>query len=277
MIIDVHTHIGTSAHIGEQLQDDLDCCWAGLRWNVDLEDHRSAMAGVDAAVVLAFDAPFSGIEVPNEYVAQYVATDSRFIGFSSVDPNRPDAIERLQHATHDLGLRGLKLGPIYQNFDLNGPAAMRLLALAERLGLPVMCHQGTTFVRRARLALALPRLLDDVAIAFPDLRIVIAHLGHPWFAETMAVIRKHRHVYADVSAVAHRPYQLYTALLTATEYGVQDKLLFGSDFPFGTPHGMQEALLAVTEMAAGTNFPAVSERSVAGIIQRDALGVLGIS
>lgn len=276
MFIDVHTHVGTAEHVGPEFQEDLDCCWSGLRWDISLDAHRTAMDAVDAAVVLAFDAPASGIMVPNEYVAEYVSGNDRFFGFASVDPARPDAVHRLRTAVHDLGLVGLKLGPIYQGFHPQDPRAMRVFAEAERLGIPVMCHQGTTFVSRGRMAYALPHLLDDVAIAFPDLKICVAHLGHPWIAETMALIRKHKNLTADISAVGQRPWQLYTALVTAAEYGVTDKILFGSDFPFGTPETSLRSLEQVNDIVRGTSLPAVPEAAIHSISAGDALSKLGL-
>ena len=65
--------------------------------------------------------------------------------------------------------------------------------------------------------------------------MVIAHLGHPWIAETLVLIRKHRHLYSDISALYYRPWQFYNALVLAMEYGVLDRLLFGTDYPFTTP------------------------------------------
>jgi len=97
-----------------------------------------------------------------------------------------------------------------------------------------MIHQGTTFVRTGPLKYALPILLDDVAIEFPELRMIIAHLGHPWIADTLVLIRKHPHLYSDISALNYRPWQFYNALIMAKEYGVLDKILFGSDYPFTT-------------------------------------------
>lgn len=276
MIVDVHTHVGTADHVGPAFAADLDCCWSGLTWNVDLDEHREHARSVDAAIVLAFDAPASDIVVPNEYVAAYVATDpGRLIGFGSVDPHRPDALARVA-ALADLGLVGMKLGPIYQGLAPTDPRMMAVFAACERLSMPVLCHQGTTFVRNAPLRYALPHLLDDVAMAFPDLRLTIAHLGHPWIAETMAVIRKHRHLTADVSALATRPFQLYTALVTAMEYGVTDKIIFGSDYPFGSAAGTISALEATTRMHTGTSFPGVPDAVVESIVHRDALGMLGI-
>lgn len=77
-----------------------------------------------------------------------------------------------------------------------------------------------------------PSLFDDVAIRYPELRMVLAHLGHPRYGECLAVIRKHPHVYADISALFYRPWQFYNMLITAQEYRVTHKLLFGTDYPF---------------------------------------------
>ena len=174
-----------------------------------------------AAVVLAFDAPAAGFVVPNDYVAAYVARDpARLVGFGAVDPSAPDAIEELERMTGDLGLAGCKLGPIYQDVDPLGPEFLRVCEALERLELPLLIHQGTTFARAGPLLQARPILLDEIALRFPELRIVIAHMGHPFFEEAIAVVRRHPHVYADVSALVPRRWLLWNALVQAVEYGV---------------------------------------------------------
>lgn len=278
MIVDTHTHVGAPGHYSPQFRADLARSWSETEmagW--DLESHRQAMDTVDRAIVLAFDAPAAGMVVPNEYVAEYVRTQPRkLIGFASVDPARPDALDRLTHAITGLGLRGLKVGPVYQHFDPSSAPAMRLLRHAETLGIPVLCHQAATFVRDAPLRWARPLLLDDVAIACPDLVISVAHLGHPWCEELMVVIRKHPNLYADVSALHTRPMQLYFALSSAVEYRVTDRLLLGSDFPFATTQQTIGALRGVNDLIRGTGFPPIPAEVIEGIIGRDALAVLGI-
>ena len=74
--------------------------------------------------------------------------------------------------------------------------------------------------------------IDRVAIRFPDVKIIMAHLGHPYEGECVVTIRKHPNVYADVSALHYRPFQLYHSLMLVQEYGVWDKVLLGSDYPF---------------------------------------------
>lgn len=123
---------------------------------------------------------------------------------------------------------------MYAGFMPNARELDDLWRYASQNGLPVLLHTGTTFIDVARLDCTLPRLLDDVATRFPEVRMILAHLGHPYEGETVAVIRKHPNVYADCSALYYRPFQLYHSLMLVQEYGVWDKVLFGSDYPFGT-------------------------------------------
>ncbi len=146
----------------------------------------------------------------------------------------------------DLGLVGCKLGPIYQNVDPLGPDFLRVCEALERLELPMLIHQGTTFARAGSLLLARPILLDEIALRYPKLKIVIAHIGHPWFDEAIAVVRRHPHVYADISGLVTRRWLLYQALVSAIEYRVEHKLLFGTDYPFFSARQTIDGLRSVT-------------------------------
>jgi len=265
-------------HIGGAFLDDARRAWGDdLRLGVSLDEHWQAMAAVEAAIVLAFVAPAVGFDVPNEYVADYVrAHPDKLIGFASVDPNDREAPDQLHHAVTSLGLRGLKLGPIYQHFDPLGTSAFAVYEVAERLQLPVIWHQGTTFVRDAPLIHARPVLLDEVATRFPDLTIVVAHLGHPWIEEAMATIRKHPNLYADISALETRPWQYYNGMVAALEYGVTDRLLLGTDYPFSTIERTTEGLRSINRFVAGTALPVIPEAVIEGIIHRDTLALLGL-
>jgi predicted TIM-barrel fold metal-dependent hydrolase len=227
--------------------------------------------------VLGFRARHVGVLVPNEYVAEYVGSHpGKLIGFCSVDPHDADAVQQLERSAEKLGLRGLKVAPIYQNVHPSDPRFVRLMEAAESLGIPVLIHQGTTFCENVSLELANPVLLQPLALRFPRLRMVIAHMGHPWIAETLVLIRKHRHLYADISALYYRPWQFYNALVLAMEYGVLDRLLFGTDYPFTTPAGTIEALRRVNHMVEGTNLPRIPPERIEALIHRDALPLLGL-
>jgi predicted TIM-barrel fold metal-dependent hydrolase len=107
--------------------------------------------------------------------------------------------------------------------------------------------------------------------------MVIAHIGHPWCEETVVVIRKHPHLFADVSALGPRPMQLYSALISAVEYETADKLLFGSDWPFFSIEDTVAALRNVNALAEGTAMPRVPDRVIEDIIHRPSLELLGLA
>ncbi len=278
MIVDCHTHVGlANVHVGGEIMADLMRAWGKPLWHVPLEEHWAAMQAVDRAIVLAFDAPDIGVVVPNEYVAEYVAQHpEKLIGFASVDPKRPRAPYILEDAVKRLGLRGRKIAPIYQHFDPWSSEALTLLEAANALRIPVLWHQGTTFVRDAPLIHARPVLLDEIARRFPDLRMWVAHLGHPWCDELVAVVRKHPHLYTDMSAVHPRPLQFYLAMMSAVEYGIADKILFGTDYPVTTVEASLNGLRTINRVAEGTGLPRVPEDVIENIIHRDTLALLGL-
>src|SRR6202012_2882703 len=136
---------------------------------------------------------------------------------------------------------------------------------------------GTTFVAQAQLEHTLPRKLDPVATRFPDVKIIMAHLGHPYEGECIAVFRKHPNVYADVSALHYRPFQLYHSLMLVQEYGVWHKVLFGTDYPFTTVNSTVDGLRKLNDMTAGTGLPKLKANEIESLIHRDALALLGLN
>jgi len=278
VLIDYHTHVGTEEHWGPVfLEESRRMRSSGVSIATTLDAHREELSKVDRAVVLAFKSIALDFEVPNDYVAEYVKTDpNRFIGFMSVDPHDPHAMQEMERAHQELGLRGLKMSPIYQAFHPMDPRALPIYAYAERHGIPMLVHQGTTFPRVAPLKYAHPEMLEDVAIAFPELRIIVAHLGHPWEVETIALVRKHPHVYTDISGLYYRPWQLYNSLMLCQEYGVMHKLIFGTDFPVTKVDETIEGLRSINRFVEGTRFPIVDPDHIESIIHRNILGELNL-
>ncbi len=231
------------------------------------EQLLEATREADRVIVFGIQAPFCGIRADQELIARFVREHSdRFFGWCSVDPNDADCIEQLKHLVNDLGLRGLKVSPIYQNWDPQDPRHLPLFREAERLGIPVNIHQGTSFVRRGPLKYANPVLLEDIAVACPDLRIIIAHMGHPWETDCVVLIRKHPNLYTNVSALHYRPWRHWQAFVTAIEYGVEHKLIFGSDFPSATPHQVIAGQWKVNHVVQGTQLPKVPDEVIHNII-----------
>ena len=214
----------------------------------------------------------------NDATATFVkAYPDRLLGFMSLHPYDAVTLEELERCRTDLGLVGIKLGPNYQNFDPLDPRALAIYDQAQRHDLPLMLHQGTSPTRDAPIRLAHPLHVDEIAMRYPDLKIVMAHLGHPWQVETCVVIRKHPNVYADLSANFYRPFSFWEQMVKAAEWNVLHKILFGTDFPVTTVHETLDHLRQVNRIVEGTNLPKVSLDAIEEIIHRDSLSLLGLT
>jgi uncharacterized protein len=222
------------------------------------DDHWRVSSSVQKVVVFGLQAKASGMWVPNEIIAEYAAAHPEKIeGWASVDPTQPDHLEQLDYCVKHLKLKGLKLGPVYQHFDPRDPKYWGVFHKCREYGLSVMWHQGTTFPSEAKLRWGLPLQLEDVAMEFPDVKMIIAHLGHPWETDVMVLIRKCPNVYTDISAVHYRPWRYWQALVTAMEYGVEHKILPGSDFPSATMEHIVSGLRSVNKIVEGTGLPKI--------------------
>lgn len=279
MIVDIHSHAQIHPDhyldaFGNQSQKARN---QAIDLNVTWEKYEKKATMVDKVVVFGGKWRLSGKWVPDDFIADYVKQrPGKAIGFLSVDPTDPNWEEDLRYGHQHLGLKGVKLGPMYAGFYPNDPKLDPLWQYCVDHSLPVLLHTGTSFVSQAPLDCTLPRHLDDVAIRFPEARIVMAHLGHPFEGECIAVIRKHPHVYADISALHYRPFQLYNSLMLVQEYGVWHKLLFGSDFPYTTVDESIEGLRNLNKMVEGTHLPRLSTEEIEALIHRDSLTLLGI-
>ena len=170
----------------------------------------------------------------NEFAATYAAAaPERLIPFGGVHPrftkDPAGDVDRLV----DLGIRCLKIHPSHQLFPANAytqglDALGRIYARCEERGLPVMVHTGTSIFPGARSKWGNPLELDDLAIDFPDLRIVMAHGGRPfWMAQAFFVLRRHPNVYLEVSGIP--PGKLLEYFPRLEE--LADKTLWGTDWP----------------------------------------------
>jgi predicted TIM-barrel fold metal-dependent hydrolase len=280
MIIDVHSHAWRyPEHFGDEFVEQASRAKAGgkLDLAVRYDAYRKAATGDTRTIVFGGKARRSGLWVDDLYIAEYVgAHPDTLVGFMALDPTQ-DGWQKEMHTGHrELDLKGIKLLPMYAGFRPDDDLLDPLWVYASQHGLPVLLHTGTTFISQAVLECTLPRHLDRVAIRFPDVRIVMAHLGHPYEGECIAVIRKHRNVYADVSALHYRPFQFYHSLMLVQEYGVWDKLLFGSDYPFTTVRASIDGMRALNRMVEGTNLPRLDTDALEALIHRDSFALLGI-
>ncbi|MEP7287074.1 MAG: amidohydrolase family protein [Chloroflexota bacterium] len=180
--------------------------------------------------------------VGNDYISNIVQKyPDQFIGFASVDPWKGKlAVQELERSVKELGLRGLKLHPTTQEFFPNDQHFYPLWQAASDLQIPILFHSGQTGVGSGtpggggyKLKYSHPMLLDDVAADFPDLTIIMAHPAVPWQEEQLAVALHKGNVYIDLSGWS--PKYFRPILVQYISSLLQDKALFGSDYPVLQP------------------------------------------
>jgi len=199
------------------------------------------VSGLEQAVLLPIDAQTTiGVQIfSNEQVAEVCRMSDRFIGFASVDPHRPDAVERLEYAVKELGLQGLKLSPPTQGFRPdNAELTYPLYEAADKLGIPIIFHAGLSWEPRTRPYAGHPQYLEAVANDFPNVKIIIAHFAWPWVLEAAMLALKYPNVYIDTSCLYFdNPRDFLSFVmkhqipLTAVERSLCHKIVFGSNYP----------------------------------------------
>lgn len=247
----------------------------GFAPEADCETVYRAMAGVDRAILFSLRyADSIGVDGDDEVTARAVRKHpEKFIGFAAVDPRRPDAMDLLVHAVEDLKLKGVKFGPIYNGVSLLDPRMKPVYEYCVRNNLPLTLHMGTTFAANAPIRLGRPLDVDAVAHDYPDLKMIMAHMGHPWHEECVVVARKNANVYCEVSALYYRPWQYYNILICAQEYLVagRPKIFFGTDFPFTTVQDSIDGLRNINAQVEGTKLPRVAAATIESIIHSNPL------
>jgi hypothetical protein len=212
-------------------------------------------AGVDRACLINYVAPevIGLTEDVNRFISGYAKADPRrLVPFGSVHPRRSKDPKRdVERLASKLEIRGLKIHPPHQLFAANAYADGRLAALrtiyrtAERIGLPVMVHTGTSVFPGARSKFGDPLALDDVAQDFPDLTLIMAHGGRPLWCDTaFFLVRRHPNLYLDISSIPPRRLLEWFPRLEE----IEDQVLFGSDWPGPGIPGMGSEVQAVRDL-----------------------------
>ncbi|SIO50628.1 amidohydrolase family protein [Chitinophaga niabensis] len=279
MIVDIHTHVfRPDTDFGPKLLADMKRCnidptiWRGLG-----EKHLESTKAADVAIVFGLQASATDWNIPNDIVAAHVAlAPHRLLFFASIDPALPDFMEELEKCHRQDGAVGVKMSPLYQDVHPGDPRCYQIYRYCEKHGLPILFHAGTSFVSGTPLDYSRPVHFDKVAVDFPELRMVLAHLGHPWEGETIAVIRRHANVYADLSALYYRPWQFYNSMQLLVEYRTHEKVLFGSDFPFTTTADSINGVRNINHILANSGLPSIPQEVTEGIIHRNTLELLGL-
>ena len=195
--------------------------------------------GIDRAVLVNYVSPdvIGFTEDVNDFIGAFCrGHEDRLVAVGGVHPRLdPDPAGTLQRIVETHGIRVLKLHPPHQHFHVNAyrdggrlPALAALYARAQELKIPIMIHTGTSIFPGARNTYGDPLGVDDVAVDFPELTIIMAHGGRPLWMETcFFLLRRHPNVYMDVSGIPPRLLPRYFPRLSE----VADKSLFGTDWP----------------------------------------------
>ena len=228
------------------------------------------MADVDRAIIFSLRyADSAGIDGSDEVTAAAVKKyPDKLVGFAAVDPRRPDTMDLLQHAIEDLNLKGVKFGPIYNGVSLLDPRMEPVYRYCVARNIPLTMHMGTTFAENAPIEYGRPLAVDEIASRHPDLKMIMAHMAHPWSEECIVVARKRPNVYCEVSAIFYRPWQFWNTLIAAQEYRIaeRNKIFWGTDFPFSEVDESIAGLRNINDQVEGTKLPRVSQSTIDAIL-----------
>jgi len=180
--------------------------------------------------------------VSNEEVAELAAENSDImIPFASIDPARgAEGVREARRLIEHFGVKGFKFHPQYQEFFPNDSSAYPLYEVIAEARLPALFHTGHSGMGTGmpggggiRLKYGNPMDVDDVAVDFPDMPIILAHPSWPWQDEALSVCLHKPHVYIDLSGWSPKYFPPQLVQFANTQ--LRHKVLFGTDFPLITP------------------------------------------
>ena len=275
-LIDCHVNIWDADQLKPRFVSGTSMARQGTVGTVsDADTIYTELAKVDKAILYSPKYPDSaGIDGSDETTARAVAKyPDKFIGFAAVEPRRTDAMDLLTHAIEDLKLKGVKFGPIYNGVSVLDPRMVPVWEYCAKNNLPVTMHMGTTFAEGTSNKLGRPDDVEEIAQRYPHLKLIMAHLAHPWIEDCITICRRNPNVYTEISAIFYRPWQFYNGLVAAQEYRVteRNKIFWGTDFPFAKVDESIEALQSVNRFTEGTSLPRVSQATIDAILYSDPL------
>ena len=249
--IDVHTHAEVSSSGEGSLSKELEEASAEY-FKVAGRDRKPTLDEIGAyyrelkmaAVVFTVDAESAtGTKaVPNEEIAEAALRyPDAIIPFASIDPAKGKAgAKQVRRLVEEHGVRGFKFHPNVQAFFPNDRMAYPLYEAIEECGAISVFHTGQTGIGAGapggggiRLKYSNPMFVDDVAVDFPGLKIILAHPSFPWQDEALSVATHKPQVYIDLSGWS--PKYFPPQLVQYANSLLQDKVLFGTDYPLLTP------------------------------------------
>jgi hypothetical protein len=246
--IDMHVHLPTASFLEGAIKPYRAAAEKFFRTSVPLRQMEEVARHYEEldiiGVLLAWDAETATGLPPlrNDEVAEIIKRfPGRFIGFASVDPWKGRrAVEEIERAVTELGLRGAKFHPGLQAFHPHDQRFYPLYEKISELGVPALFHTGTNGLGAGvpggmgiRLDYTRPIYLDVVAADFPNLAIIGAHPAWPWHEEMLAIIGHKANVFMDLSGWS--PKYIPKVIMDEARTRLQDGMMFGSDYPFIMP------------------------------------------
>jgi predicted TIM-barrel fold metal-dependent hydrolase len=240
--IDVHVHLETPDVLEEadRVAQQYFGSTAPRDWKGQAEYYRSRNIG---CVVFMVDEQLTGRRYPtNDEVAAFAAENADIaIAFASINPMRgTEAVAEARRLVASGAVRGLKLHPPMQQFFPNDRVAYPLYEVFAEARLPVLFHTGHSGIGTGmrggggvRLKYGNPMPIDDVAVDFPDMPIILAHPSFPWQDEAISICMHKPQVYIDLSGWS--PKYFSPTLVQYANTVLKKKVLFGSDYPWITP------------------------------------------
>ncbi len=240
MVFDVHIHVqpwkmlkpGALALMDDEAHAGvLDLIESPERLLAHLDEN-----GVERACLINYAAPdvMGFTHAVNDWVAEFTRDHrDRLLPVGSVNPLHEKDVAGQTSRILDLGIRMVKVHPPHQLYPANAyrfdlPGLADLYSECESRGVPVMIHTGTSVFPGARNVYADPMPVDDVAVDFPNLRIILAHAGRPLYADTVFfLVRRHPNVFFDLSGIPPKAIPRYVPRLK----DIADRALWGTDWP----------------------------------------------
>ena len=189
-----------------------------------------AAEGVDAAALISYVSPAVMGYTPesNDIVARFAAGRKSLVALGGVHPDATPDVAAETRRLLAQGARGLKVHPAHQLLYPNDERLRPLYEIAQERGVPVTIHTGTSVFPGAKNRFTDPMFVDDVAVDFPRLKILLAHAGRPlWYETAFFLARRHANVLLEVSGIP--PRRLLEVLPRLSE--IDHKIVWGSDWP----------------------------------------------
>jgi predicted TIM-barrel fold metal-dependent hydrolase len=245
MVVDVHVHPPTEEFVktlGPLFEPTIKYFRSDFKiknFKEFAEDLRSQ--GITKAFLLPLTSSIEGLgRITNEHIAGICNSDpDLFIGFASFDL-KGDYVSELKYAINNLGLKGIKIHPQLQLIRPDDEKISKVFEIADENKLPVVIHTGITGIGAGvkgggglPLELGKPIYIDNLAIKYPNVNFIIAHFGWPWYEEALAVAYHKGNVFIDISGWS--PKYIPQIVIKYMDSLLQDKFLFGSDYPMLKP------------------------------------------